>query len=93
MDGAARIWARQCSCIGVLAVPALGAASQPWYQLANLRCRTIVVGGENNKRWNGSRPFKYLTSDPLLAATQPIVASRSADRPRVLCMRRLAVKA
>jgi hypothetical protein len=43
---------------------------------------------------NGSRPFKYLTSDHLaLAATQMIVGSVPQCRPTSLCMRRLAVKA
>jgi putative sensory transduction regulator len=58
----------------------LGAASQPCYELANLRCRTIVEGGREQQAMNGSRPFKYLTSDPVLAATQ-IAGSVPQCRP------------
>jgi hypothetical protein len=36
----------------------------------------MTAEDENSKRWNGSRPFKYLTSDhPVLAATKMIIGS------------------
>jgi hypothetical protein len=35
----------------------------------------VVRSGGRETSMNGSQPFKYLTSDPVLAATQPIVGS------------------
>jgi hypothetical protein len=42
----------------------------------------MTAEDENSKRWNGSRPFEYLTSDhPVLAATQMIIGSVPQCRP------------